>query len=237
VPMHEQRARAKGRSAMMLLLRRGLALAAFAILLYQQPFMVRRKDKVVPLHVAVSGAVSLGADHAPARDAINTASRSLLTPLEYWKARHSRNSTLASAYEKTERRLSRILDGNTSTAARLAAAPMPNVPAVGSYLLTAGSAVALFLPGSECVVLAGCGCLWLGCEGMSSQPELAFVGLLAALGLYAIQSAKAPAAEKPKRRRGRGSAAEQRLKEREAKRAAQHVPLEFEKVAAKPHAE
>lgn len=141
---------------------------------------------------------------------LNVTSRSLLTPLEYVKAQSSKNSTkrtLRAAFGKTERVLGRITDTNTSLAAKMAAAPMPNSPAIGAYLLVVGAFVSPVLPGAEYLVLAGCGCLSLGCPaGMKSQPELFFVALLATLGLYARSSASASSKEvsaspAPKRRR------------------------------------
>ena len=117
VPLHEQRARAKGRSAFLRLVRRCLAMAALAVVVHQQPFMARRRQKVVPLHVAISGAIAWAGDFSPGDGAtgggadggggggwgswspllrgevswpaaVHAASRSLLTPLEYLQARH-----------------------------------------------------------------------------------------------------------------------------------------------------
>jgi len=129
-------------------------LLVLAVLLYQQPFLVKRKEKIVPLHLAVSGAVSAGSTWP---GAVEAASRSLLTPLEYIKAQKATNSSqrsLSAAYEKTERRLSRIVDTNTSIAAQIAAAATYprstssiNYPVVGSYLHKLGSNVAPLLPG------------------------------------------------------------------------------------------
>ena len=65
VPFKEQLARAKARSAFLRLVRRGLALATLAVVLHQQAFMVRRRQKVVPLHLAVSGAVAWAGDYSP----------------------------------------------------------------------------------------------------------------------------------------------------------------------------
>ena len=290
VPIKEQLARAKARSAFLRLVRRGLALASLAVVLHQQAFMVRRRQKVVPLHLVVSGAVAWAGDYSPGDGgtsggdgdgdsggwaawsslrsgdaswpgAVHAASRSLLTPLEYMQGASTRAAAadsmqrrLSAAYAKTERRLRKIVDTNSSLAAQMAAAPMPNAPALGAYLLTGGGAAALFLPGAEglvrldggctpmplrlqppasdaatpclrgcnpvppmlqppaadaatpclrccnpmCLrgcnpmplrlqphvvqVLLGCGCLWLGCEGMHGTPELMAVCVLAALG-------------------------------------------------------
>lgn len=205
----------------MLLGRRVLGILALAVLLYQQPFMVRRKEKVVPLHLAVSGAVSAAGPSWPS--AVEVASRSLLTPLEYVKAQKATNSSkrsLSAAYERTEGRFSRIVDTNTSAAAKMAAASayprsdsLVNYPVVGSYLLTAGTAVAPLVPGAELLVLLGCACLFFGCEGMSAQPEFLCVLALAALGLYAIRSARAAAEEQPKAPRRRRTA-KQRARDR-----------------------
>jgi hypothetical protein len=241
VPVKEQLARAKARSAFLRLVRRGLALASLAVVLHQQAFMVRRRQKVVPLHVAVSGAVAWAGDYAPGDGgtggggdsdgdsggwgawsslrsgdaswpgAVHAASRSLLTPLEYMQGSSTRaaagDSTqrrLSAAYAKTERKLRKIVDTNSSLAAQMAAAPMPNAPALGAYLLTGGGAASLFLPGAEGLVLLGCGCLWLGCDGMHGTPELMAVCCLAALGLYVGRSSRATAAA-PKRRRRRAA--------------------------------
>lgn len=65
MPFKEQLARAKARSAFLRLVRRGLALASLAVVLHQQAFMVRRRQKVVPLHLAVSGAVAWAGDYSP----------------------------------------------------------------------------------------------------------------------------------------------------------------------------
>ena len=65
MPFKEQLARAKARSAFLRLVRRGLALATLAVVLHQQAFMVRRRQKVVPLHLAVSGAVAWAGDYSP----------------------------------------------------------------------------------------------------------------------------------------------------------------------------
>ena len=65
VPFKEQLARAKARSAFLRLMRRGLALATLAVVLHQQAFMVRRRQKVVPLHLAVSGAIAWAGDYSP----------------------------------------------------------------------------------------------------------------------------------------------------------------------------
>lgn len=228
VPYKEQLARAKARSAFLRLVRRGLALASLAVVLHQQAFMVRRRQKVVPLHLAVSGAVawagdysaedgdgesgrwgasgsSLRSGHASWPGAVHAASRALLTPLEYMRGGSTRAAAgqrLSAAYAKTERRLRRIVDSNSSLAAQMAAAPMPNAPVLGAYSLTGGAAAALVLPGAEGLVLLGCGGLWLGCEGMHGTPELMAVCVLAALGLYVGRSARAAPPE-PRRRRRR----------------------------------
>ena len=113
MPYKEQLARAKARSAFLRLVRRGLALASLAVVLHQQAFMVRRRQKVVPLHLAVSGAVawagdysaedgdgesgrwgasgsSLRSGHASWPGAVHAASRALLTPLEYMRGGSTR---------------------------------------------------------------------------------------------------------------------------------------------------
>ena len=192
VPIKEQLARAKARSAFLRLVRRGLALASLAVVLHQQAFMVRRRQKVVPLHLVVSGAVAWAGDYSPGDGgtsggdgdsggwaawsslrsgdaswpgAVHAASRSLLTPLEYMQGASTRAAAadsmqrrLSAAYAKTERRLRKIVDTNSSLAAQMAAAPMPNAPALGAYLLTGGGAAALFLPGAEGLVRLDGGC-------------------------------------------------------------------------------
>jgi hypothetical protein len=65
LPIKEQLARAKARSAFLRLVRKGLALASLAVVLHQQAFMVRRRQKVVPLHLAVSGAVAWAGEYSP----------------------------------------------------------------------------------------------------------------------------------------------------------------------------
>lgn len=196
MPLDERIKNARGRRALMRLLRKVLAVVCVAVLLQQQPFMVKpRKAKLVPLHLVLGG----GSDWASSlespmlQDAISITSRSLLTPLEYLNMPNSKR-TLGAAYEKTARKLDRIIDGN-STAQKFAQRPYPNVPLIGSYLLTVGSGLAVLIPGAEFAILAGCGCLLFGCSGMASQPELFFVALLAALGLAALKSSQA---ENPK---------------------------------------
>ena len=74
-------------------------------------------------------------------------------------------------------------------------------------------------------MLLGCVCLWLGCDGMSSQPEAALVAVLAALGLYISRGAGAAPVEerrRPTRRRKRT------VEQEERERAQKHVPLCFE---------
>lgn len=218
VPIEEQLKRANGRSAFLRLIRQALALVVIGVLLHQQPFMAKSGPghrsnhkkmaegrKVVPLHLVMSAAFRW-ADSSPLvvstpslQDGINITSRSLLTPLEYVKAPTSRR-TLGAAYGKTQSLLRRIVDVN-STHQKLAAAPSPNVPVIGAYLLTSGSGLATLLPGAELLVVGGCGCLLFGCPGMSSQPELYFVILLAVLGLAARrEAAKPPVAKAPKKR-------------------------------------
>ena len=207
------------------------------MLLQQQPFLTRRGGKVVPLHLALNGAALVVASGSPdSLSILNATSRSLLTPLEYVKAQSSTNSakrTLRAAFGKTERTLERITNSNTSLAAKMAAAPMPNSPAIGTYLLVAGAFVAPVLSGAEYLVLAGCGCLSLGCPaGMKAQPELFFVALLAAAGLYAKSSASASSRKvvSPPPRRRKKTAAKRRADEQQAQ------PC-FEPCAAADHAQ
>ena len=204
--MLDQREKAKGRKAFQRLLRQLVALVGVAVLLHQQPFMVKprsRKATVVPLQLALSGAFHWASD-APllVQDTVNATSRSLLTPLEYIKAPSSKR-TLGAAYTKTNRVLTRITDGNSTLQHRLAAAPMPNLPLLGALLVTLGQCVAPFCAGAEYLVIGGCGGIWLGCEDLTAQPELYFVLGLAAVGLYLHRSARAPFKATPEKRRRR----------------------------------
>jgi len=202
----DQKEKAKGRKAFQRLLRQVFACVGVAVLLYQQPFMVKprsRKSSVVPLQLALSGAFHWVSDAPPVvQDTINATGRSLLTPLEYFRAPSSKRS-LGAAYTKTNRVLERITDGNSTLQHRLAARPMPNLPLLGALLLTLGQCVAPFCAGAEYLVIGGAGGLWLGCEGLTAQPELYFVAVLGALGLYLHRSAKAPFKAAPERRRRR----------------------------------
>ena len=190
----------------MRLLRQVLAIACVAVLLYQEPVMRSRKAKVVPLHLALGGALhwAHGYDAPRLQDSINVTSRSLLTPLEYLKAPPSKR-TLGAAYSKTARKLVRLLEVN-STVQKLAQQPSPNLPLIGANMVTLGSATAVILPGAEFAILAGCGCFLFGCPGMTSQPELFFVVLLAIAGLAALRSSRVreqrtTTAKKPPRQR------------------------------------
>ena len=70
----------------MLLLRQLLAVIGVAVLLYQQPFVARRSSKVVPLHLALNGALVMASSSPDSLSILNVTSRSLLTPLEYLDA-------------------------------------------------------------------------------------------------------------------------------------------------------
>jgi len=202
VPIDQQRKDASGRRALMRVLRQVLSLISVAVLLHQQPFMVRpRREKLVPLTLAIGAAVRWAGPIVES-SAINVTARSLLTPLEYVSSKPPRR-TLSSAYAKTARKFDRLLDTN-STVQQLAGRPSPNLPLIGASLITSGSASAVLLPGAELAVLAGCGCLLFGCPGLAPQPELFAVALLAALGLAALRSSKA-ADPKPKPRSRRRS--------------------------------
>jgi len=190
----------------------------FAIILGQQPFMMKAKgrQRVIPLQLAISG-MFYSPDVAAVmilpslQVAVNSTSRLLLTPLEYLKEKPSRRTVL-SAYHKTERLLSRIAHGNSSMAytAEVVARPMPNIPLLGAWILVCSSFAALLLPGAEVLMLAGCGCLFFGCSGMQSQPELLVVAALAVLGMFVKSHASAPARitvpkSTPRRRRPRST--------------------------------
>jgi hypothetical protein len=195
--------------------RRAIALVSLAVVLYQQPFLLRagkNRAKVVPLQLALNGALSVSLDSPMIADVpglqagINASYRALLTPLEYVKAPKSKRS-VGAAFAKTEKRLSLIAtDANLR---KLAAAPTPNAPVGGAGLVTAGSLLGPLLPGVELAVLAGCACLMFGVGGMSAQPELYFVALLAVAGLLARRSANAPEPQPVQRRPRRPRAPEE----------------------------
>ena len=128
-------------------LRQVLSLISVAVLLHQQPFMVRpRREKLVPLTLAIGAAVRWAGPIVES-SAINVTARSLLTPLEYVSSKPPRR-TLSSAYAKTARKFDRLLDTN-STVQQLAGRPSPNLPLIGASLITSGSASAVLLPGAE----------------------------------------------------------------------------------------
>jgi len=185
----------------MRLLRQVLAVACVAIVLYQEPFMVKaRKAKVVPLHLALGGALHWANASPRLQDNINVTSRWLLTPLEYVNTPTAKR-TLGAAYGKTARKLDRLLDVN-STVQKTVQRPTPNVPLIGASMLTLGAGSAVVIPGAELAILGGCGCLLFGCPGMKSQPELFFVALLATAGLAALRSSRASDPKpKPKSKR------------------------------------
>jgi len=131
----------------MRVLRQVLSLISVAVLLHQQPFMVRpRREKLVPLTLAIGAAVRWAGPIVES-SAINVTARSLLTPLEYVSSKPPRR-TLSSAYAKTARKFDRLLDTN-STVQQLAGRPSPNLPLIGASLITSGSASAVLLPGAE----------------------------------------------------------------------------------------
>jgi len=147
VPIDQQRKDASGRRALMRVLRQVLSLISVAVLLHQQPFMVRpRREKLVPLTLAIGAAVRWAGPIVES-SAINVTARSLLTPLEYVSSKPPRR-TLSSAYAKTARKFDRLLDTN-STVQQLAGRPSPNLPLIGASLITSGSASAVLLPGAE----------------------------------------------------------------------------------------
>lgn len=195
--MELQIERAKGRKALLRLLRPAMAVVCIAIILGQQPFMLRRRHRqhVAPLQLAISGAFRAPAVVSSPNllATVNRTSRMLLTPLEYLKVPRSKRSVTL-AYSKTDKILSRIVRGNSSMAhtAEIATRPMPNVPLLGAWLVTFSPVAALVCPGVEVLTLAGCGCLSLGCSGLKPQPELFAVVVLALLGLLARSFARAP---------------------------------------------
>lgn len=176
-----------------------VALLTLTVLLSQLPFVVTaRRVKVSPLQLALSGVMRpAGSSSSKSIQAtINATSRVLLTPREYYANAASSKRTVFAAYQKTERALGRIASG--SALQQLAAAPMPNVPVLGAYAITAGSLAAPFVAGAEYVVLGGCGALMLGCAGQA-QPELFLVAALAALGLFVHSSSKPPSAKRTRK--------------------------------------
>jgi len=172
--IEEQTKQDRGRRAFLRLLRRVVALVVLALFLYQQPFMTKRKSKVVPLHLALNrafqwaGSSPIVLESPQFQLTMNVTSRALLTPLEYVKVKTSKRS-IGTAYGKTEQVLGRLVDGNATTLYKMAAQPMPNIPVIGAYLVTLGSALAPFCPGAEYLLISGCGCFLYGCARSSAS--------------------------------------------------------------------
>lgn len=213
--------KAKSRKAFYGLLRWLLAFVPLAMVISQQPMMIRPREagvnrrKVVPLQLAVTGAIHWAATSPttlrnPAiNQYINTTARVLLTPYEWGKAHSSKRAmpnekTWTSAWKKSERALPRLVDHDTGLK-ELIKIPLtgPNVPLIGAYLLAVGVFIAVLQAGGEYLVIGGCGAILQGCRGlgMEPQPELYVAGVAAVLGIVCSDVAgKKQEAPKKKRR-------------------------------------
>lgn len=243
MPVELQLERAKGRRALCGLVRPVLAAVCIAIILGQQPFMQRQRQRqrIAPLQLAISGAVQspVARSNPGFQATVNRTSRLLLTPLAYYRA-PPKKRTVELAYGKTEKLLQRIVDGTSSLdyTAEVAAAPMPNIPLIGAWLLMLGSFAAVLCPGAEALILAGCGCLSIGCAGMDSQPELFTVVALAVLGLVARSHVRAPVRiTEPKLRSRHGSRKTRPRGDCCGEAAEDRMPSRMRNAMNKPHAE
>ena len=174
--VHQKRKKEKSRKAFMKLCRQGLSLIPLLMVLSQQPLMFKERQsgvnaaKLVPLQLAVQGAMQWAkASPTTLRNTslnvyLNMTARGLLTPYQYGEHNYGKKSkrampaekTWASAWKKTEKFLNRVAEGDAAMKA-VVAAPFPNVPVIGSYLLVAGALLALLVPYMEYIVVAGCG--------------------------------------------------------------------------------
>lgn len=211
--------REKSRAAFMKLCRQLLSLVPLAMVLLQQPFLVKprapgvNRAKVVPLTLAVSGAVLWAKDSpttlrnpAIARH-LNTTARALLTPHELYKAYSSKRAmdsekTFASAFKKSEKTLARVAAAEKDIALQ----PMPNFPLIGAALVVVGALFMWLIPGAEYLLVFGCAGLMQGTRtlGMEAQPDLYVAGAIAVICITMMDAAKikgATAAAKRKKRK------------------------------------
>ena len=210
---YAKRKREKGKAAFFGMCRSLLALVPLALVLSQQPFMMKprtpgvNRAKIVPLQLAVAGAIHW-AETSPslmrqpqARVYLNATARALMAPFEYSKAQSSKRAmpaekTIAGAYKKTEKALARVVDGDAALREVLRAPGfahgVPNVPLLGAYALVLGALLAPLIGGLEYVVVLGCGALMHGSRafGMEPQPELYTAGVLAIVGCLCMDQAK-----------------------------------------------
>jgi len=217
-----KRKKEKSRKAFMGMCRQLLALIPLVMVLSMQPLMFKERQsgvnaaKLVPLQLAVSGAIKW-AKTSPTtlrnpqlNVYLNTTARVLLTPAEYLEHNHGKKSkrampaekTWSAAWGKTKKSLNRVVEGDAAMKA-LVAAPFPNVPLIGSYILVAAAMLAFLAPGLEYLIVVGCGMLLQGARGfgMEPQPELYVTGVVAVLGILAMDAAnKKTEAPKAKRR-------------------------------------
>lgn len=197
----------KGRKAFMRLMRKILVLVPLGVVLTQQPFMQKPREpgvnrgKIVPLQLAVSGAVHWAkASPTVLRNPkievyINQTARVLLTPGEYVntytsKRATEREKTWAKAYDKTAKKLGRIVDSD-SQLKNIAIMPMPNLPLIGSGLILLGCLVGWFVPGAEYLIVGGCFAVRQGSVslGMEPQPEMYVTGAVALIGCFLMDAA------------------------------------------------
>ena len=215
------RKKAKQKASFFRMCRKLMAFAATAIVLSNQPFVVKPRQsgsnriKLVPLQLSICAAVHWAKDSPTVlrkpklAQYINTTAQVLLTPYEYGRAQQSKRAmpnekTLKSAFNKAKRLLSRIADSDLSLR-QLLAMPSPNIPVIGAAAIVAGSFLSIFGPGAEYVTVIGCGMLVHGCKslGMQAQPELYVTGALAVLAIMLMDGGNPPPPDKVSKKKRR----------------------------------
>lgn len=217
--VHAKKKKEKSRRAFFKLCRQVLAFIPLAMVLSQQPLMIKPRQagvnraKIVPLQLTVAGLMDW-AKKSPTTlrnpiisGYINVTMRALLTPNEWGKARSSKRAmpnekTIAGAYKKTKGALNRCAEGDL-VQKEMMRAPFPNIPVLGSYILTASSLLAMLVAGPEYGVIVGCGMLLQGTRGfgMEPQPEIYVTGVVAVIGVMLMETANKKDKEEPKRKR------------------------------------
>lgn len=210
----------KQRAAFFHLARRAIAFISLALMLSQQPFLIRQRQsgenalKLTPLKLAVCGGVNWAAEspmvmkNPKLLDAINATSQVLMTPYEFVRARNSKRSvesekTFAAAYRKAQKAMARAVDGEKALR-NIVLQPMPNVLLLGAYAVVAGCLFAPLIAGAEYMIAVGCGMLVQGSRssGMEAQPELYVTAGLAVVAVVLMDAAK-PKKDAQQRRKRR----------------------------------
>jgi len=217
--VHAKKKKEKSRKAFMGLCRQLLTFIPLAMVLSQQPLMMKPRQpgvnraKLVPLQLAVHGVMEW-AKSSPTtmrnpniNHYINVTARGLFTPYEWGKAQQSKRAmpneqTWAGAWKKTKGALDRVAKGDAASN-ELTRAPFPNIPVIGSYLLTGCSLLAVLAAGAEYGVVIGCGMVLQGSRGfgMEPQPEMYVTGVVGVVGILLMDAANKKAKEPPKRKR------------------------------------